>query len=214
MLYENIFEISKTLRFELKPYEKTLHHLERNNILTDDTLKFDKREYMQSLFDDDFKKLIDETLALISLDQDLLTEVFSEDTSIKERASEQLKNYIKSFFDTSSPLFSPDKHLKLLEQSYPTDDTIRLFKGFSTYFKKFFDTRKRIFSEITHGTIAYRLIDENLVIFKKNIDKFNMLPDELKQQLLSIGGHKINALHLYSSYLTSYNIVKYRFYVK
>lgn len=61
--FKNLYPLSKTLRFELKPVGKTLEHIEKNGILKQDDDRAESYKKVKKIIDEYHKKFIDDSLA-------------------------------------------------------------------------------------------------------------------------------------------------------
>ena len=68
--FKNLYPINKTLRFELKPYGKTLKNFHGAGLLEKDESKAKNRKSMQSIIDRKFKLIIEEKLKYLVLDEE------------------------------------------------------------------------------------------------------------------------------------------------
>lgn len=90
--FQNLYTINKTLRFGLKPFGKTLENFNKTNLLQLDEYKAKHRKEVQSLFDENFKQLIEERLRGLSLDTQALEEAF--DINKRDAALISLKKQV------------------------------------------------------------------------------------------------------------------------
>jgi hypothetical protein len=208
--FKNLYPINKTLRFELRPYGKTLKNFHGAGLLEKDESKAKNRKSMQSIIDRKFKLIIEEKLKYLVLDEEYLKKAFSEDRNEREIAIISLKNQIVNIFNDKKfkeNYLMADKNIKIIEKEYAEENIIQEFNRFTTYFVNFFDIRKHVFLGNTAGSIAFRLIDENLKIYRNNVEKIKKLPDELKVDLKDID--KINDIFLYNNFCTQSAITEY-----
>lgn len=203
--FRNLYSLSKTLRFELRPYGETLEKIKESGNLERDQYKAEIRVEVQKIIDERYKLIIEETLNRVSLDEDLINKVLSEDKKIKDDAIKNLKDEITKCF--SKDLFKEGKFIKNLVKENPNNDSLKIFENFTTYFTNFFDIRKYEFTGMDKGSISYRLINENLSIYLNNINKINKLPDDLKNQLKNLD--EIIGISKYNNFLTQKGITKY-----
>lgn len=208
--FKNLYTINKTLRFELKPMGKTLENIKRMGFLEKDKSKADNRKVMQSIIDKNLKKIIDIRLKELSLSEDMLEAAFSEDVKIRESALKNLKQQVVDVFKKdigSKEYLDPGKHIKKLAKKYPEKEIIQEYDRFSTYFVNFYDIRKHVLTGNSSGSIAHRLIDDNLNIYINNVKKLKRIPEELKASLTNID--KIDELINYNNFLNQTEIVRY-----
>ena len=208
--FRNLYSINKTLRFELKPYGKTLENYLNKSYLKDDMLKAKIRKDVQKLIDENFKLVTEKRLSKLKLDNRLVECVFLEDNKSKEMAKKDLKKSIIEIFsdkEFKDKYLKPKAHMKMLYDLHPENGEIREFNEFTTYFKNYFDIRKHIFVGENSGSIAYRIVDDNLHIYKNNIDKLKRMPQALIEQL--VGFNKISELCDFNLYINQHGIKTY-----
>lgn len=205
--FTNMYSINKTLRFELKPYGKTDEKIREDGILSRDKNKADIRKDMQKIIDEKYKSIIEERLSKLSLDADDLEMATSQDNSReeKEEAIERLKRKIQYAF--KDVLFQEGKFIKELLNEQPDNETIRTFERFTTYFTNFFKIREHVFTGDTSGSVAYRLINENLNIFFGNMERIEKYPEDLRNSLSDLNA--ISETESYNEYLTQQGITDY-----
>ena len=195
--FNNLFSVSKTLRFELEPIGKTKEFFEKY-ILKKDERKSDLFKKVKKYCDEYHKLFISECLKNFD-DKDfenLLKEYFSlvnlSNPSEKEtkRITDILKVLRAKISDrfTKNPkykgLFGKELINDYLKDYYKNNknilDEITPFKDFTSYFTGFNTNRKNMYSkEEKHTAIAYRLIDENLSTYIKNIKAFNIILENI-----------------------------------
>lgn len=190
-----LYNLSKTLRFELKPVGKTLEHIEQKGFLTQDKQRDMEYQLMKKIIDryhkafismcmnncelkvkntDDSDDSLEEYAALLGKskrdadDEDKLNE-------IKDNLRKQI---VKAFKEgnTYGDLFKKEL-IKIHLPEFVTDETekqvVEHFTGFTTYFTGFHENRKNMYSDEAKSTaIAYRLIHENFPRFCDNFRSF------------------------------------------
>jgi CRISPR-associated protein Cpf1 len=189
----NLFKISKTLRFELKPVGETQEHFNKNVLKTDEEKaeKFKKvkkycdeyhkvfiKECLENFHDNDFIKLLTEYNQFF-----IKTNLEEKEKKQFEEIQKQLRNKLSNLFKKASKydgLFKEELIKEYLKEYYKNDkdklDEIAVFDKFTSYFKGFHTNRKNMYSEKEkHTAIAYRLINENLPIYLKNIAIFKKI---------------------------------------
>ena len=189
------YSLSKTLRFELKPIGKTLEHIERKGLLTQDEQRAEEYELMKGIIDRYHKAFITMCLRNCKIkvnntedELDSLEEYSSllskskrdaddEDKleKIKENLRKQIVNAFKSG-NTYGDLFKKElikNHLPDFVTDEEEKQVVEHFCNFTTYFTGFHDNRKNMYSDEAKSTaIAYRLIHENFPRFFDNIRSF------------------------------------------
>lgn len=205
----NLFSTSKTLRFELKPIGKTQEYFEQYILEQDEekaeTFKEVKKycdEYhkyfielcLKDFNNNDFQQLLKDYLELYSNNsktekeekdfddikknlRKIISVQFTKNESYKGLfGKEIIKNYLKDYYRENNEIL----------------DKVSLFDDFTTYFTGYNQNRANMYSEEEkHTAIAYRLIDENLPTYIKNIKAFetilNDMPDIKKQIRENLG---------------------------
>lgn len=189
------YSLSKTLRFELKPIGKTLEHIERKGLLTQDEQRAEEYELMKGIIDRYHKAFItmclrnckikvnntDDELDSLEEYSSLLSkskrDADDEDKleKIKENLRKQIVNAFKSG-NTYGDLFKKElikNHLPDFVTDEEEKQVVEHFCNFTTYFTGFHDNRKNMYSDEAKSTaIAYRLIHENFPRFFDNIRSF------------------------------------------
>ena len=190
-----LYSLSKTLRFELKPIGKTLEHIERKGLLTQDEQRAEEYELMKGIIDRYHKAFItmclrnckikvnntDDELDSLEEYSSLLSkskrDADDEDKleKIKENLRKQIVNAFKSG-NTYGDLFKKElikNHLPDFVTDEEEKQVVEHFCNFTTYFTGFHDNRKNMYSDEAKSTaIAYRLIHENFPRFFDNLRSF------------------------------------------
>lgn len=192
--FTNLYSLSKTLRFELKPLGKTLEHIQASGILSSDEHRAESSKKVKKIIDRYHKAFIESVLGGFALNvetegkKDSLQEYY--DLYMLRTKSEVQKKEFETVHDNLrkqiANALSKDKRFKtidkkelikqdLLEFVTTSDDKalVEEFKDFTTYFTGFHENRKNMYSTEAKSTaIAYRLIHENLPKFIDNINVF------------------------------------------
>ena len=192
--FSRIYPLSKTLRFELRPIGKTLEHIEKSGILSQDQHRAESYVEVKKIIDEYHKAFIENVLKDFR---------FSENRGEKNSLEEFFVYYMcKSKDETQKRQFADiqDKLRKQIAKRFSDDDRfkridkkelikedllsfveeaekrqlIKEFKDFTTYFTGFHENRKNMYTDEAQSTaIAYRLIHENLPKFIDNIMVFD-----------------------------------------
>lgn len=185
--FTNLFSLSKTLRFELKPIGKTLENIEKAGILEQDEQRAVKYKKVKKLIDEYHKQFIEKSLSKIKLDEYFLNSYYElyiikekDDNQKKtfETIQEKLRKQIVSAFDKDKlkRLFGAELIKEDLINFVKNEDDKKLiheFDRFTTYFSGFYENRKNMYSDAKKSTtIANRLINENLPKFINNLSVF------------------------------------------
>ena len=193
--FTNLYQLQKTLRFELKPISKTREHIETKGLLSQDEQRAESYKKAKKIIDEYHKEIIDEALngALISELEEYQTLYFKTNKSdnetkelgaIKTRMRKQVaarftKNPDKTIKKKYQNLFKKELIKNdLLEWLEDEDDkkVINEFKQFTTYFTGFHENRRNMYSADEKSTaIAYRIIHDNLPRFLDNIRVFKKI---------------------------------------
>lgn len=198
--FTNLYELSKTLRFELKPEGVTLDTLKLDGVIQEDREIEDGYNEIKKLLDDLHILFVEKSLA--NVDLSLLEEFynsyieFKKDTKNKEniakyeKSTKNIRKELVSFFEYEGDSwlkkynflkkwwtwFLTEKEvLELLKVLNPEKiEIIENFDGFYTYFSNFNESRKNFYADDWRSwAISTRAIDENLITFIENIGKFN-----------------------------------------
>lgn len=208
--FTNLYTINKTLRFELKPYGKTLENFLKRGFLERDESKAKNRKLMQTIIDESFKLAIEDYLEGFSFELEELEAVFQGEQKEKDEAIARIKKSITNKFSEKAfkdNFLTTKTHIKRLSEKNPDEEIFKEFEGFTTYFTNFFDIRNHVFTGDSKGSIAFRIIDENLHTYKNNIDKLKKLPQDLLNELLDVS--RINDLADYESFITQAGLTEY-----
>jgi len=195
----DIYPVSKTLRFELRPVGKTQEWIEKNKVLESDEQKAEDYPKVKALIDDYHKVCIRESLKDIHLDWNPLKTAIEEhrknnnDDSKKalEKEQESMRKQIAAAikdFRHYKELTAPTPQ-KLIDNVFPDiydDDALKSFNRFSIYFRGFQENRNNIYSADAISTgVPYRLVHDNFPKFLANIEVYENIktacPEVLEQ---------------------------------
>ncbi len=197
--FTNLYEISKTLRFELKPVGETQNNLKLDWIIQKDREIEENYVLIKDLLDDLHILFVEKSLENVNLE--FLDEFYNcyieykkdsknkKNISNLEKITKNIRKELISFFvnEWNSWLqkydflkkwwiwFLTEKEvLKLLKELNPDkSEIIEKFDRFFTYFSNFNESRKNFYAEDGRAwSISTRAIDENLITFIENIEKF------------------------------------------
>lgn len=194
-LYCNLhkkYDLSKTLRFELKPVGNTLRNIEQCGFLEKDQERAINYKEVKKYCDEYHKFFIERVLKNYELPYDLLEKyeklynIEDKDINIKRELKEietKLRKEISNRFKSDEEykgLFSKEMIQKYLLELFSGDkdkiEKISEFNTFTTYFVGFNDNRKNLYVDDEASTsISYRLINENLPTFVSNIKIYNKI---------------------------------------
>ncbi len=91
--FVNLYPISKTLRFELKPVGKTLEHIEEKGLITQDEERVEKYKKVKKLIDEYHKKFINEALGYVNF---IVTKKSKDGTSETKNLLEEFQSLYKN----------------------------------------------------------------------------------------------------------------------
>lgn len=231
----NLYSQSKTLRFELQPIGKTKENFEKY-ILASDEEKAEKFKIVKSYADEYHKYFIESALSSFdSSDFDtLLTqyyEFFVKNNRTKKEDDEfkniqkKLRKEISECFtkhEQYKGLFGKELLTKYLPEFYKEDKEkladIKLFSKFTTYFSGYNQNRQNMYTAEEKSTaIAFRLINQNLPTFIKNIQNYQKIKEyiptinETLSSKLGVQAEKFFSLEYYSNILTQTGIDEYNY---
>ena len=217
MKFTNLYSVSKTLRFELKPIGETLRNIHKGNFLKADEKKVDDYQDVKKIIDNYHKYFIDDVLKNASFGWKKLEDATKEynknksDDSTLETEQKKLRAEIQK-------LFTSDKRFKALTAATPKDlfnsilpdwfgksansdlnkASLETFQKFTSYFKGFQENRKNVYSADAIPTaVPYRIVNDNFPKFLQNISIFKMIQekcpqviDDVEKELGSYLGHE------------------------
>lgn len=185
--FTNQYQLSKTLRFELKPVGATLEHIEAKGLLTQDEVRSEEYKEVKTIIDKYHKAFIDEALEglLLSKLKEYESEFFNKNRNEKvfEKLQDTLRKEIVANFK-KHPKFATLFKKELIkvdlknfrELSEQEKELVEHFDNFTTYFTGFHKNRANMYTdEAKHSSIAYRIIHENLPIFLTNKKLFETI---------------------------------------
>lgn len=184
--FTNLYQVSKTLRFELIPQGKTLEHIEKNGLLEQDEHRAESYILVKKIIDEYHKAFISGALENLKLNylEDYLhyyqIPKRSEDEKKKfDEMQTKLRKQIADCFTKHAAyknLFAKELIKEDLKAFVQTDEDKKLveeFDNFTTYFTGFHENRKNMYSAEEKSTaIAFRLIHQNLPKFIDNMRTF------------------------------------------
>ena len=191
----NLYQVTKTLRFELQPIGKTKENIEKNGILSRDEQRAKDYLIVKGFIDEYHKQYIKDRLwsfkmplesegQLDSLKEyQELYELSKRDAS-QEAAFTEVKDNLRSIIakrlTSDSPAFKRIDKKELIREDLiefldndEDKEMVRQFADFTTYFTGFHQNRQNMYSAEEKSTaIAYRLIHQNLPKFMDNMKTF------------------------------------------
>lgn len=195
--FTELYPVSKTLRFELKPIGKTLENIEKKGLIAQDEQRDREYQRVKDIIDRYHRQFIRKCLQNFKLklnsegEKDSLEEYYEYISNAKRNEAEDKlfnkvkENLRKQIIDafkngaTWDDLFKKtliQDHLINIAEDDEERAMIEHFRKFTTYFAGFHKNRQNMYSEEEKSTaIAYRLINENLPIFYDNMRSFEKI---------------------------------------
>ncbi|MBR6180622.1 MAG: type V CRISPR-associated protein Cas12a/Cpf1 [Prevotella sp.] len=194
----NLYPVSKTLRFELKPIGKTLENIEKGNLLKEDAQRAEDYKKVKCFIDEYHKQFIksrlwnfelplrdegkncslEEYQALYELKKRNEKEE-SDFTEVKDRLRAIIVKQLTAKGSAYDRIFKKElirEDLLNFLQDESEKEIVRQFADFTTYFRGFYENRENLYSAEAKSTaIAYRLIHQNLPKFMDNIRTFSKI---------------------------------------
>lgn len=195
------YSLSKTLRFELKPLPATRNYLEMDKQENDKIFPKDKERaknyimlkgYLDLLHRDFIKERLSEFKKIEkSIDFGKVYKCDKE-TEVKENIDEDENNLeiqkdewaeqrkkIANSFKNNGFLFEKEVIDHLVAKFRDERELFENFRGFVGYLRGFFENRKNLYKdEGKSGSVATRIVDQNLPRFFENIDKLGIILKE------------------------------------
>lgn len=184
-----LYSLTKTIGVELKPVGKTQELIEAKKLIEQDDQRAEDYKIVKDIIDRYHKDFIDKCLNCVKIKKDdlekyvSLAENSNRDAEDFDNIKTKMRNQITEAFRKNS-LFTNLFKKNLIKEYLPTFVSeeervvVNKFSKFTTYFDAFNDNRKNLYSgEAKSGTIAYRLIHENLPMFLDNIASFNIISE-------------------------------------
>lgn len=202
----NVYSVSKTLRFELKPIGRTLENIKSTKENGFNLIEEDKQRDKDFL---EVKKIIDKYLSYFierNLDgskniieehqikeiQEVYEKLKKDTTNdeLKKKYASLQSNLRKEIFNQIktkgyyNDFFSKDFIKKILLDYYKENEykynLLKKFERWNTYFTGFYENRKNIFTDKDISTsLTFRIINDNLPKFLDNVSKFNEIKEKL-----------------------------------
>lgn len=184
----NLYSVSKTLRFELRPQYSTLDHIKDDQIVDKGEELKNHYKTFKKILDQVFSRIINDSLDKTYLDQKYISTyqdlVFKHRDRLtdKDRAElKALKETLKKQIDKSldhkdkKAIFSDPVNFLIDNESDFADligdnrPSIEAFNRQKGYLSGYLQNRANIFDHTTNETsVAFRIVEENLAIFLNN----------------------------------------------
>jgi len=197
--FTNMYSISKTLRFKLKPIGKTFDNIKKKGLIEEDKDREKGFNNIKKIMDDYYRYFIEKCLNGIKLekkDLEAYQKVY-EDLK-KDNKNQKLKNkYAKNQTILRKEIYNHIKSQKEFSQLFKKElithilpewleknkrlkdkNLVNQFNNWSTYFTGFFNNRKNVFSEKEIPTsIIYRIVHVNLPKYLDNVSRFEKIKE-------------------------------------
>lgn len=184
-----LYSLTKTIGVELKPVGKTQELIEARKLIEQDDQRAEDYKIVKDIIDRYHKDFIDKCLNCVKIKKDdlekyvSLAENSNRDAEDFDNIKTKMRHQITEAFRKNS-LFTNLFKKNLIKEYLPAfvseeeKSVVNKFSKFTTYFDAFNDNRKNLYSgDAKSGTIAYRLIHENLPMFLDNIASFNTISE-------------------------------------
>ncbi|MBD3790163.1 MAG: type V CRISPR-associated protein Cas12a/Cpf1 [Campylobacterales bacterium] len=194
--FTNQYQLSKTLRFELRPVGKTKEHIEAKGLIIQDEQRAEEYKEMKKIIDRYHKAFIEDALNGIAIEgletYEKLYFAIKDEKGKKEfeKLQDTLRKRIVELFKKHpkwSTLFKKElirnELLTFLdseeipeEQKINEKEIVLKFVDFTTYFTGFHENRANMYiDEALHTAVAYRIVHENLPVFLGNKKTFEQI---------------------------------------
>lgn len=207
--FTNLYPVSKTLRFELRPQGETMKTLEREGFVGIDRQLAQNYSKAKKILDLYYKRVIEDVLSRTTIELDKLNEYkdlyndpkisFNSDNKFIKLRDEMRKSIIKNFEKEPyyKDMFKKGVISNLAREYILNNEDIKdkeeyiaildSFKKFTSYFTGFFENRKNIFSnEAISTSLAYRIVDENLPLYLDNMKAFEKIVLKINKDVESV----------------------------
>lgn len=220
-LFTNLYPISKTLRFSLKPIGKTEENFINAKLLEADKERASNYAKVKKCIDKYHKHFIETVLNGIYIDnvKDYAALYYKSNKTDKEmqtmdKLEESMRKFISKAFTKNEKykeIFGKEIIQKILPQFLSDEaekNAVEMFYNFTTYFKGFHDNRENMYTDLKQSTaISYRCINENLPKFLDNVASFKKVAENLPSD--TIDSINKTCLDLYGIYVTDIFTIDY-----
>lgn len=186
--FTGLYQVSHTLKFELRPIGKTAENLERSGLLKQDFKRAEDYPKVKEFLDEQHKKFLQKVLGGI---EDIDWQPLAEQISAFQKSKDQKDDLEKvqtqyreiiverfksdEFFTALVKEVTPSKLFKqLLDTPGGISDEVRTFARFACYFKGYQENRKNIYkAEAQQTAAAYRAVNDNFTKFFSAVNIFS-----------------------------------------
>ena len=193
--FSNLYQVSKTLRFELQPIGKTKENIESGGILQKDEQRAVNYKIVKGFIDEYHKQHIKHCLWNFelplfnegkhdSLEEYKILYETPQRNAVQEAAFTEVKDNLRAIIvkqlTKKGTAFDRIDKKELIREDLlnflvkkEDRDIVQQFADFTTYFTGFHENRRNMYSSEEKSTaIAYRLIHQNLPKFMENMKAF------------------------------------------
>lgn len=203
--FTNLYQVAKTLRFELIPDDRTKNILERTNLIKQDEHRAESYLVVKRIIDRYHKAFIEDVLSglklhyskqgnLNSLEDMYSLYIIPKKTDADKKSIEQVQLQLRK--QISNALTQDRRYKRMSGKEMIREELFTIatpeerrfieeFSDYTTYFSGLYENRKNMYSSEAQTTaISYRLINENLPKFIDNIATFHkILHSPVSEQL-------------------------------
>lgn len=197
--FTGLYQLNKTIRWELRPVGPTGRNMEESGFLTRDRSRKDAYAVVKKLSDRCYRDFIDDTLSTLDIDWGALADAMAAFKSNDEQKNRKELERIKSETKTAisrhmredvrcGDLFRAELLSKLLPPLAETDeerDALREFDRFAGYFQDFYKNRENIV-DVKRGSCASRIVDDNFPRHFDNCAKYQRISSENPELILEL----------------------------
>lgn len=204
--FTNLYNVSKTLRFELKPIGQTSENISKGNFLEADNKKAKYYKDVKTIIDNYHKYFIDDVLKTASFDWTGLEKelaVYAKDKSDDTKLVLEQKKLREEILK----VFAKDKRFKVITAATPKDlfnlilpqwfgenkkpelnaQALETFQKFTSYFTGFQENRRNIYSADEIPTaVPYRIVNDNFPKYLQNISLFMTVLKKCPEVILQV----------------------------
>lgn len=199
--FTGLYQIQRTLQFQLKPVGKTDEYIQQRGLISVDEARAEKYKKVKKIIDRRHKQFIDEVLEAFRFSQENLTE-YVKLYGKKDKTADEINAFSKLRSDMRkaiSKAFKKSDGYKLLAgkeliksnlESVLQDDAERTmvheFDQWSSYFKGFSENRENMYSDENKASaIGFRIVEQNLPKYLDNIRAYKKCIELAGQEIFS-----------------------------
>ena len=183
--FTKLYQLSHTLKFELRPIGKTLENLQNSGLLEEDFKRSQDYAEVKSVLDEVHKKFLQDVLSDCDLSWQELADALKIFQINKDR--KVLEDVQKKYRKLLADKFNKNEFFKILTEATPsklfrhllaqpdiTEQKVETFGKFACYFKGYQENRKNIYSaEAQQTAAAYRAVNENFVKYLRVVELYD-----------------------------------------